>query len=40
LQGRAPSPLHRRSFGPVRCCVGDAEDDEALLRLLGLEDDV
>jgi ribonuclease HII len=39
LQGRAPSPLHRRSFGPVRCCVGDAEDDEALLRLLGLEDD-
>lgn len=39
LQGRAPSPLHRRSFSPVRCCAVDAEDDEALLRLLGLEDD-
>ncbi|HTL93132.1 MAG TPA: ribonuclease HII [Steroidobacteraceae bacterium] len=39
LQGRAPSPLHRRSFGPVRCCVGEEEDDEALLHLLGLEDD-
>jgi len=38
LQGRAPSPLHRRSFAPVRCCVGEEEDDEALLGLLGLED--
>jgi ribonuclease HII len=39
LQGRAPSPLHRRSFGPVRCCTSEEEDEEALLRLLGLEDD-
>jgi len=38
LQGRAPSPLHRRSFAPVRCCASEEEDDEALLRLLGLED--
>ncbi|MBV8403778.1 MAG: ribonuclease HII [Gammaproteobacteria bacterium] len=38
LQGRAPSPLHRRSFAPVRCCASDAEDDEAVLRLLGLEE--
>jgi ribonuclease HII len=38
LQGRAPSPLHRRSFSPVRCCISDEEDDETLLRLLGLEE--
>jgi ribonuclease HII len=39
LQGRAPSPLHRRSFSPVRCCASEEEEDEALLQLLGLEDD-
>jgi ribonuclease HII len=38
LQGRAPSPLHRRSFSPVRCCASEEEADEALLDLLGLED--
>jgi ribonuclease HII len=36
LQGRAPSPQHRRSFSPVRCCLGDSDDDEAVLELLGL----
>ena len=39
LQGRAPSPLHRRSFSPVRCCAGEQDDDEAVLRVLGLEDE-
>ena len=37
LRGRAPSPQHRRSFSPVRCCVSEADDDETLLRLLGIE---
>lgn len=37
LRGRAPSPLHRRSFSPVRCSLGEEDDDEALLRLLGIE---
>ncbi len=37
LRGRAPSPLHRRSFSPVRCSVTEVEDDEALLRQLGIE---
>jgi ribonuclease HII len=37
LQGRAPSPQHRRSFSPVRCCMSEA-DDEAVLRLLGIEE--
>ena len=36
LQGRAPSPQHRRSFSPVRSCLTDTDDDEALLELLGL----
>jgi ribonuclease HII len=36
LQGRAPSPQHRRSFSPVRCCLTDADDDEAVLELLGV----
>jgi len=36
LQGRAPSPQHRRSFSPVRCCLSDADDDEAVLELLGV----
>jgi ribonuclease HII len=36
LQGRAPSPQHRRSFSPVRGCLGDTDDDEAVLALLGL----
>ena len=35
LQGRAPSPLHRRSFSPVRCCLSGEDDDEAVLELLG-----
>ncbi|HVN44960.1 MAG TPA: ribonuclease HII [Steroidobacteraceae bacterium] len=39
LQGRAPSPLHRRSFSPVRLCASEAEDDEAVLRLLGIEEE-
>ena len=34
LRGRAPSPLHRRSFNPVRCSLGEQDDDEALLQLL------
>jgi ribonuclease HII len=38
LQGRAPSPQHRRSFGPVRCCASEV-DEEAVLRLLGIEDE-
>jgi ribonuclease HII len=38
LQARAPSPLHRRSFSPVRGCVNEEDDDEAVLRILGLED--
>jgi ribonuclease HII len=37
LRGRTPSPLHRRSFSPVRCSLGEQDDDEALLRLLGIE---
>jgi len=37
LRGRAPSPLHRRSFSPVRCSLGEEDDDEALRRLLGIE---
>jgi ribonuclease HII len=38
LRDRAPSPQHRRSFSPVRCSLGEEDDDEALLRLLGVED--
>ena len=38
LQGRAPSPQHRRSFSPVRCCTSEA-DDEAVLRLLDIEEE-
>jgi len=38
LRGRTPSPLHRRSFNPVRCRLGEEDDDEALLQLLGVED--
>lgn len=39
LRGRTPSPLHRRSFSPVRCRLGAHadEDDEALLELLTLQ---
>ena len=37
LRGRAPSPLHRRSFSPVRCSLGEEDDDEALLQLLGID---
>jgi ribonuclease HII len=39
LQGRAPSPLHRRSFSPVRCCTSEEDDDETVLRLLGIEEE-
>jgi ribonuclease HII len=38
LRDRAPSPLHRRSFSPVRCSLGEEDDDTALLRLLGIEE--
>jgi ribonuclease HII len=31
LRARAPSPLHRRSFSPVRCCASEAEEDGDLL---------
>jgi ribonuclease HII len=37
LRDRTPSPLHRRSFSPVRCSLGEEDDDEALLTLLGTE---
>jgi ribonuclease HII len=37
LRDRLPSPLHRRSFSPVRCSLGEEDDDEALLQLLGIE---
>lgn len=39
LRGRTPSPLHRRSFSPVRCRLSDedADEDEALLELLTLQ---
>jgi ribonuclease HII len=35
LRGRAPSPLHRRSFAPVRCLNEEDEDDDTLLAALG-----
>jgi len=38
LRGRAPSPLHRRSFSPVRCSLGEDYDDEALLQLIGMQE--
>jgi len=38
LRGRAPSPLHRRSFSPVRCSLGEEYDDEALLQLIGMQE--
>ena len=38
LRGRAPSPLHRRSFRPVRCSLGEEYDDEALLQLIGMQE--
>ena len=38
LRGRTPSPLHRRSFSPVRLSLGDEYDDEALLQLLGMQE--
>jgi ribonuclease HII len=38
LRGRTPSPLHRRSFSPVRCSLSEQDDDEAPLQLLGIED--
>lgn len=39
LRGRTPSPLHRRSFSPVRCRLGieDEDGDEALRQLLTLQ---
>jgi ribonuclease HII len=37
LRDRAPSPLHRRSFNPVRCRLGQEDDEEMLLQLLGIE---
>jgi len=38
LRGRAPSPLHRRSFSPVRCCLSEEVEDEELMTALGLEE--
>lgn len=38
LRGRTPSPLHRRSFSPVRCSLGAEYDDEALLQLMGMQE--
>ena len=39
LSARAPSPLHRRSFNPVRCAwAAEDEDDDHLLTVLGIED--
>jgi ribonuclease HII len=36
LRVRAPSPLHRRSFNPVRCCLSEEDEaDEDLLRAIG-----
>jgi ribonuclease HII len=35
LRGRTPSPLHRRSFAPVRCLNEEDEDDDTLLAALG-----
>ena len=37
LRDHPPSPLHRRSFSPVRCSLGEEDDDEALLQLLGID---
>src|SRR5262249_3507146 len=34
LRTLAPSPLHRRSFSPVRCCAAE-EDEEQLLAAVG-----
>jgi ribonuclease HII len=39
LRDLPPSPLHRRSFSPVRCSVSEEDDDEALLGLLGTGDE-
>ena len=38
LRGRTPSPLHRRSFSPVRCSLTEEYDDEALLQLMGMQE--
>jgi ribonuclease HII len=36
LRVLAPSPLHRRSFNPVRCCLSEEDEaDEDLLRAIG-----
>jgi ribonuclease HII len=37
LRDRPPSPLHRRSFSPVRCSLGEEDDDEALLELVAID---
>ena len=38
LRDRTPSPLHRRSFSPVRCSLTEEYDDEALLQLMGMQE--
>ena len=38
LRGRTPSPQHRRSFRPVRFSLGAEDDDEALLQLMGMQE--
>ncbi len=40
LQARPPSPLHRRSFSPVRACASEEQDDEVVLRMLGIEEEL
>jgi ribonuclease HII len=36
LRARAPSPLHRRSFSPVRCVCEEDDDLEDLAAVLGV----
>jgi len=38
LRDRTPSPLHRRSFSPVRCSLTEEYDDETLLQLMGMQE--
>jgi len=33
LRRQAPSPLHRRSFSPVRCCVSEADEELLVAEL-------
>ncbi|HYM27268.1 MAG TPA: ribonuclease HII [Steroidobacteraceae bacterium] len=33
LRRQTPSPLHRRSFSPVRCCVSEADEELLVVEL-------